>query len=30
MRKQVREHDIASWAASFLTDLGASEITPTT
>jgi trehalose 6-phosphate synthase len=28
MRKQVRENDIASWAASFLTDLGAAELSP--
>ncbi len=28
MRKQVRENDIASWATSFLTDLGAPEFTP--
>lgn len=26
MRKQVREHDIASWAEAFLNDLGATEI----
>ncbi len=29
MRRQVREHDIASWAKRFLTDLGAPEISPT-
>jgi trehalose 6-phosphate synthase len=28
MRKQVREHDIATWAADFLTDLGAGDISP--
>jgi trehalose 6-phosphate synthase len=28
MRKQVREHDITSWATAFLTDLGAAEIMP--
>jgi trehalose 6-phosphate synthase len=28
MRKQVRENDISSWAKSFLTDLGAPEISP--
>ena len=28
MRRQVHENDIASWARSFLTDLGAKELTP--
>jgi trehalose 6-phosphate synthase len=28
MRKQVHENDITAWATSFLTDLGAKEITP--
>jgi trehalose 6-phosphate synthase len=29
MRKQVREHDIGTWAADFLTDLGAGDLSPT-
>ncbi len=28
MRKQVRENDISSWAATFLNDLGAPELSP--
>ena len=28
MRRKVQEHDIASWAKAFLTDLGAPEIMP--